>query len=83
MYYLFKHPPCLQKLRDEVDQLQLKAGEKMHKNVTFKETQGMPYLQAVIKEALRIHPATALPLERVVPEGGATISGRFFPEGVS
>ncbi|KAI4599462.1 hypothetical protein KJ359_001904 [Pestalotiopsis sp. 9143b] len=81
MYYLFKHPPCLQKLRDEVDQLQLKAGEKMHKNVTFKETQGMPYLQAVIKEALRIHPATALPLERVVPEGGATISGRFFPEG--
>ncbi|KAK6193521.1 hypothetical protein LQW54_012388 [Pestalotiopsis sp. IQ-011] len=59
----------------------LQAGEKMHKNVTFKETQGMPYLQAVIKEALRIHPATALPLERVVPEGGATISGRFFPEG--
>lgn len=82
MYYLLKHPPCLQKLRDEVDQLQ--TGEKMPgKNVTFKDTQDMPYLQAVIKEGLRIHPATALPLERVVPEGGATISGRFFPEGVS
>lgn len=81
MYYLLKHPPCLQKLRDEVNQLQ--TGEKMPgKNVTFKDTQDMPYLQAVIKEGLRIHPATALPLERVVPEGGATISGRFFPEGV-
>jgi cytochrome P450 len=43
----------------------------------------MPYLQAVIKEALRLHPAAALPLERVVPEGGATITGSFFPEGVS
>lgn len=43
----------------------------------------MSYLQAVIKEALRMHPATGLPLERVVPAGGATISGYFFPEGVS
>ncbi|KAB2575281.1 Pisatin demethylase [Lasiodiplodia theobromae] len=37
--------------------------------------------KAVIKEALRIHPATGLPLSRVVPKGGATISGHFFPEG--
>jgi hypothetical protein len=43
----------------------------------------MPYLQAVMKEALRMHPATGLPLERVVPAGGATICDQFFPEGVS
>ena len=41
----------------------------------------MPYFQAVIKEAMRLHPATGLPLWRVVPEGGATISGRYFPAG--
>ena len=43
----------------------------------------MPYLQACIKEGLRMHPATGLPLARVVPAGGATIAGTFFPEGVS
>jgi cytochrome P450 len=42
----------------------------------------MPYLQVVLKEALRMHPATGLPLGRVVPEGGAVIAGRMFPAGV-
>ncbi|KAI8666719.1 hypothetical protein NCS57_00898100 [Fusarium keratoplasticum] len=81
LYYLLKHPACLQKLRDEIDDLTAKGG--LSKSPTFKESQQLPYLQAVIKEALRMHPATGLPLERVVPEGGATISGRFFPEGTT
>ncbi|KAJ4193595.1 hypothetical protein NW755_003589 [Fusarium falciforme] len=49
--------------------------------IPFKDTQSMPYLQACIKESLRLHPATGLPLARVVPEGGATITGTFFPAG--
>lgn len=54
------------------------------RHITLKQSQEeMPYLQAVIKEGLRLHPATGLPLERIVPPGGATICGRFFPEGVS
>ncbi|KAF3023146.1 hypothetical protein E8E14_013939 [Neopestalotiopsis sp. 37M] len=80
IYYLLKTPSCLQRLREEIDRLQA-PGKFPKTNVTFKSTQDMPYLQAVIKEALRLHPAAALPLERVVPEGGATITGRFFPEG--
>ncbi|KAH6655206.1 cytochrome P450 [Truncatella angustata] len=80
VYYLLKNPSCLQKLRDEISELQAE-GKASEKYVTFKESQEMPYLQATIKEALRLHPAAGLPLERVVPEGGATISGRFFPEG--
>jgi hypothetical protein len=51
--------------------------------VTFAQAQKMPYLQAVLKEALRMHPATGLPLGRVVPEGGALIAGKMFPAGVS
>ncbi len=42
----------------------------------------MPYLQAAIQEGLRMHPAAAFPLVRVVPKGGAMIAGKFFPEGV-
>ncbi|KAL5585651.1 hypothetical protein FOVSG1_013343 [Fusarium oxysporum f. sp. vasinfectum] len=78
LYYLLKNPKCMAKLREEVDTFS--ANGQLSNHVTYKESQAMPYLQAVIKEALRLHPATGLPLERVVPKGGATISGRFFPE---
>ncbi len=80
LYYLLRDPAVLKKLRDEVDQHC--PQNKASPDITFAQSQDMPYLQAVIKEALRMHPATGLPLERVVPEGGVTISGVFFPEGV-
>jgi cytochrome P450 len=35
----------------------------------------------VIKESLRHHPAVALPLERIVPNGGMQINGHHIPEG--
>ncbi|KAI1736391.1 cytochrome P450 [Xylaria scruposa] len=79
LYYLIKNPGCLQKLREEI--VEFREQGLLSASFGFKETQQMPYLQAVIKEALRIHPATGLPLEREVPEGGATISGYFFPAG--
>lgn len=41
----------------------------------------MKYLQAVIKEGLRIHPAVGLLLERVVPQGGAEFGDVWLPEG--
>jgi cytochrome P450 len=81
LYYLLKTPSCMERLQHEIDTCTGKG--ELSPNPTFKESQQMPYLQAVIKEALRLHPATGLPLERVVPEGGATISGHFFPENVS
>jgi cytochrome P450 len=80
LYNLCKYPEVLQKLREELEQK--KAKGELSNPVTFKESQACPYLQAVIKEALRVHPATGLPLGRRVPKGGATIAGIFFPEGV-
>ncbi|KUJ13354.1 cytochrome P450 [Mollisia scopiformis] len=69
----------MQALGNEIDTMET-AG-KISNPVTFAETQQMPYLQAVIKEALRMHPATGLPLGRVVPPGGKLIAGYAFPEG--
>ena len=37
--------------------------------------------QAVIKEALRLHPGVSYPLERTVPDGGAVLCGKFVPSG--
>lgn len=49
--------------------------------MSWAEAQQLPYLDAVVKEAFRIHPAAGLPLERVVPAGGATIAGHFVLGG--
>lgn len=81
LYYLLKNPWCMRALQAEVDTCT--AEGRLSAFPKFTEAQQMPYLQAVIKETLRLHPATGLPLERVAPEGGATICGRFFPEGAS
>jgi len=79
LYYLLKNPATMQKLREEIGQFE-EQGKLGKDKVRFKEAQDMPYFQAVMKEALRLHSATGLPLWRVV-EGGAEISGRFFPAG--
>ena len=47
----------------------------------FSEVQALPYLNAVIAEVFRYRPTVALGLPRVVPEGGATVAGRFYKEG--
>lgn len=80
LFFLMNHPEVTQKLHQEADEHQNRAQDS--NNFSFKETQEIPYLQAVIKEALRLHPAVGLPLERVVPEGSAKIAGQFFPSGV-
>ncbi|PNP79735.1 hypothetical protein FNYG_06828 [Fusarium nygamai] len=47
----------------------------------FKETQSLPYLSAVIKEAMRLHTPVGLMLERVVPAGGVTLCSQEVKEG--
>lgn len=81
IYYLMKNPQCLQKLRVEIETAEQEG--RFSSPSTFQEGQKLPYLQAVIKEALRLHPAVGQILARVVPEGGAELAGKFFPQGVS
>lgn len=38
-------------------------------------------MDAVINEALRLHPTSSIGLPRIVPAGGLTILDRHFPEG--
>lgn len=82
-YYLLRNPAAMARLRAELDE----AGRKgiFHDNetglVTWAEAQKLPYLDACIKEAFRVHPAPGLPMERIVPPQGAEIAGRFIPGG--
>jgi hypothetical protein len=79
VWNLLQYPETLKKLRREIDDFT--AQGKCSAEVTFKESQDMPYLQAVIKEALRMHSATGLPMWRVVPDSGIELGGRHFPAG--
>lgn len=80
IYLLMNHPECLRKLRDEVDTAAQNG--KLSSPVTFQEGQKLSYMQATIKEALRLHSAVGQIMSRVVPEGGAELAGRYFPPGV-
>jgi cytochrome P450 len=75
LYNLLKNPACFHKARAEVDAAALSDP------VTFSEGQSLTYIQAVMKEALRMHPAVGQLLERVVPESGFEINGVFLPAG--
>lgn len=81
LYHVLKNPAVLSKLQHELDEA-VKDG-RMSSPITFKEAQALSYLQAVIKEGLRVHPATGFTMPRVVPAGGAVFAGQFLPEGVS
>ncbi len=80
IYYLLKHPQYKQRLIDEIDSQQNRA--QLSEIVKLVEAEKMPYLQAIIHEALRMHPAVGMSLPRVVPEGGFEVDGRYFPAGV-
>ncbi|KAK3726068.1 hypothetical protein LTR37_000216 [Vermiconidia calcicola] len=80
---LLEHPEVYKILMDELDQA-AKDGtisDKENNKVSWSETQHLPYLDACIQEAFRVHPAAGLILERVTPPQGMDILGHFIPGG--
>lgn len=82
-YFLAKHPSVYAKLMQELD---IAVGQgviesRPDKTVSWPEAQKLPYLDAVIQESFRLHPAPGLILERVVPAQGMQVNGDFIPGG--
>jgi cytochrome P450 len=83
-YFLVKNPRVYAKLMAEINEavengtIEDKDGDGI---VTWTESQKLPYLDAVIQESFRLHPAPGLLLERVVPAKGIDILGHFIPGG--
>jgi cytochrome P450 len=77
-YNLLRNPATLQRLRQELDNKALFSSNGL---ATWSSVRELPYLSAVIKEALRCHPAAGLILERIVPSTGLTVCGHFIPSG--
>jgi cytochrome P450 len=76
LYLLLKHPNTLERLRKELE------GEfRSESDITIARLAGLPYVRAVIDEALRMYPPISGELRRAVPPEGAVVCGNFIPGG--
>ncbi|KAK7751071.1 hypothetical protein SLS62_007057 [Diatrype stigma] len=75
-YYLLMNPEAMAKLTAEI-----RGAFKSEDEIDFVSVSTLPYLLACLDEALRMYPPVPAGLPRVVPKGGAKISGNYVPEG--
>ncbi|CAG8927155.1 unnamed protein product [Penicillium salamii] len=75
IYYLCRTPRVMAKLTTEI-----RSSFTQDSNMTFRALEPLTYLAAVIDESLRMYPPFVTSLARLVPTGGALVSGHFVPE---
>ncbi|KAL4916488.1 cytochrome P450 [Aspergillus aurantiobrunneus] len=73
-YYLLKTPDAYEKLKQEI-----RGHYQSYEEITASSALQLVYLQAVINEALRIHPPGSQGFPRVSP--GLEIDGYYVPKG--
>jgi cytochrome P450 len=76
-FLLQKNPEVLKKLKAEV-----RGAFKDEDEITITSVNNLPYLLAVLEEALRLYPPLPVSLSRVTPPAGATVCGYYVPGGV-
>jgi benzoate 4-monooxygenase len=78
LYHCLTHPEVVAKLQNELDE----AIPDIDTVPTFAAVRDLPYMDAVIKETMRIHSTSSLGLPRMIPPGnGITLCGHHFPQG--
>lgn len=84
LYYMARDPALWARARAEIrDVAAAAAAAAGSRVVPYEDAVKMPFLQACVKEALRIHNPVPMGLPRVAPKGGLTIGERTLPEGTT
>lgn len=81
VYYMLRTPGAWERARREIEEAHESHGICGDKIVAFADAQKLPYLQACLKEGLRVFSPAAMTLARVARKGGVTIGERHFREG--
>jgi cytochrome P450 len=76
MAELLRNPSIMAKVRADIEDV-LGGME----TVEEPDTAGMPYLQAVVKEAMRLHPVAPILLPHQAVEDGVEVGGYAVPKG--
>ncbi|KAL8970324.1 MAG: hypothetical protein Q9197_003874 [Variospora fuerteventurae] len=76
-WFFLKNPAVYDRLRKEIRE----AFQSMDE-ITVSASAKLPYLHAVITEALRLHPPAAVAVPRLVDRPGVVVSGHQIPVGV-
>lgn len=76
---LINNPSAMRNLLKEMDDGI--AEGRISSPITDEEAYELPYLQAVIKEGLRMFPPSVAHNYKQAPPGGATVCGYYLPEG--
>jgi cytochrome P450 len=69
------------RLNAELDQAVQDGTIPASGNLSWNESQALPYFQACLREAMRVRPAVGLNITRLVPPEGAELDGHSFPAG--
>ena len=77
-WFLLKNPSAMEKMQKEIS-----CSFRSIDDITFASIARLPYLRAVIKEALRLHPPSPLNTSREVDRPGVVVCGYEIPIGVS
>jgi cytochrome P450 len=80
-YFLMKNPGKLDKARAEVDAA-FESGA-LSSPVQYRHASSLPYLNAVVREAIRIWPAFSVSQPRFAPSQGIELCGKYIPGGYS
>jgi cytochrome P450 len=76
-FYLLKSPGSMAKLVEEV-----RSAFSSEDEINLVGVNGLKYMLTYLDESLRMYPPVPVGFPRKVPEGGATIGGRWVPEEV-
>ncbi|PGG96095.1 hypothetical protein GX51_07990 [Blastomyces parvus] len=75
VYYMIRHPNAWKRARAEIEAASLEDPV-----IGYMDAQKLPFLQACIKETLRVFGPAPMGLPRIAPEGGLTIGDRTIPQ---
>lgn len=80
IYHLIRNPLALERIRSEIQDAQA-AGQCQTSVISYADAQSLPFLQACVKESLRIFSPVGIGMPRIAGKDGVRIGDRVFSEG--